>query len=188
MLVIDGAGAHPPDGVAASTWSEMLENYDKSPNCYRDEILEMLYSATNYSSKRRVKDFDFEEFDLEAARRAVADTLNSKASIPSLAKQFVVPFTDEESMRAQVATHNGTLKKGQKIVKTPVLDEHGVPTGTYLEEAVNETRRDRLSNTACANCGSPNDLKACSGCKQMYYCSRSCQRVSLNPIGQPSAD
>lgn len=69
------------------------------------------------------------------------------------------------------------MKKGLKIVTTPVLSEGGESTGQYLEEAVNETRRDRLSNTACAKYGSLNDLKACSGCRQICYCSRVCQKV-----------
>lgn len=176
-MVLDGAGAHPPDGVAASRWSATLRKFDKSPDRYRKEILELLYSATNYSSKPTAHDFDFDDFDLPATRQAVADALSSKASVPSVAKQFIVPFADGVSLRAEVAAHNKTLKKGQKIVTTPVLNEDGEPTGEYWEEAVNETRRDRLSNTACAQCGSPNDLKACSGCKQICYCSRSCQKV-----------
>ena len=74
-------------------------------------------------------------------------------------------------------TYPSTLKKGQTLVRTPVLRDDGTPSRVFMEEGVAAQRRDNPGVTACANCGSPHGLKACSGCKQRYYCSRSCQRV-----------
>lgn len=134
-----------------------------------------MYDSTSYSEQQYSSNFDFDHFSVMDTQRAVRAALDSKASIPSSSKQFVAPLIrNYEGIHGQFSNN---LKRGQKVVRTPVVNDFGIPTRTFMEEGVSAGRPDRPGNTACSNCGSPNNLKACSGCKQKYYCTRSCQRV-----------
>lgn len=54
------------------------------------------------------------------------------------------------------------------------MQSEKVGTNVTMDEKVAE-RRDRKKSTCCVACGNPKDLKTCSACKQIWYCSRSCQ-------------
>ncbi|KAJ7097162.1 hypothetical protein B0H15DRAFT_825041 [Mycena belliarum] len=49
--------------------------------------------------------------------------------------------------------------------------------GFGFYEELKKDGRDSRRATACAACGNPNDLKACSGCGQRFYCGQPCQRA-----------
>ena len=142
-----------------------------------------MFAADNYASVPYSSAYDLEQFSVERTQRAVSAALDSPASLRSVSKHFnhrLIEDEDDRTMRAKHVEENSMLRKGQTIVQKPVYDAEGNTTGTVLEEGVSESRRDNLGNTACANCGSPKNLKLCSGCRQKFFCSRSCQRVSLS--------
>ncbi|KAI0752966.1 MM3350-like domain-containing protein [Daedaleopsis nitida] len=182
VVVLDGAGGIPPDGeqTGSFSWADYLRKARHSTEGKRRAV-DALFGATNYSGKQRLAnplDFDFDVFDLEGTRRAVREALDSKASLPHASKQFVSPVgggldSSVEALMLRLGVYPRNLKRGAVIVQTPVAGSRY----TFLEEGVNETRRDNPGNTACACCGSPNDLKACGGCGQRYYCGKGCQKA-----------
>lgn len=182
VVVLGGSGTHPPAEVTPIRWAELLKSAEKSVYV-RKTVLEEMFASPNYATLPYSSAYDLEHFSVEETQKALLDALNSPASIRSMSKHYDQDFTDISgegpTIRAILAEHNrGFLKKGQTLVKAPVLDAAGNHTGAFVEEGgVSETRRDNPDSTACSNCGSPNDLKVCSGCRQKFFCSRSCQRV-----------
>ena len=185
MIVLDGAGGIPPDGEQAGTfsWAHYLQEAARSP-AGRRKAVSVLFGATNYSHKSppaNAATYDFDAFDLEGTRRAVRDALDSKASLPYASKKFVSPvgnrtlesLFDDEAVLTRLGMSLKDLKKGVALAQTPVNGS----SLTFLEEGVSVARKDNPGNTACAYCGSPNDLKACAACGQRYYCSKECQKV-----------
>lgn len=164
-----------------------MKNVDKSVKS-RKEALDTMYDSTGYSSHCRDPNFEFNCFSVDQTQKAVLAALDSKLSVPGSSKHFVTPLTLDFDEKTHF--YPNSLRKGQKLVRTPMFREDGSPMHVFMEEGVAEKRRDNPGNTACSNCGSPHNLKACSGCKQRYYCSRSCQRVrphlaSFYPILKP---
>ena len=190
VVVLDGAGGIPPDGEQTGTfnWAEYLRTAAVSPVGKRIAV-EALFGATNYIQAGRQLlvdplEYDFDAFDLEGARRAVKEAVDSKASLPYASKRFVAPvggggieaLLSDESVMTRLGIDPRKLKRGLGIAQTPVP---GSTSGMFMEEGVNMHRKDNPGNTACANCGSPNDLKACGNCGQRYYCTKECQKASL---------
>lgn len=124
--------------------------------------------------------YSFDEFDIDECRAEVQAALDSKASLSYASKKFVVPVGDspEKLMQADGIAGRGInvkdMKKGHAVVQTPVGQR-----GQFMEEGVKATRRDNPTDTACAWCGSPHGLMACTGCRQRYYCSKVCQKVGF---------
>ena len=177
VIVTGGKGAHLPDGVAWPVWRDLVADVDKGPK-YRAAALEKMYTeSSSYQKQRRDPNFDFDHFSVPETQAAVQAALDSKTSLASSSKQYVFPMVEDYEEKSK-AFHPG-LKKGQKILRTVL------PGGTILQEGVATRRPDHPDVTACSNCGSPSNLKACSGCKQKYYCSRSCQRVCHYNDGMP---
>ncbi|KAJ7600478.1 hypothetical protein C8J56DRAFT_1019636 [Mycena floridula] len=106
----------------------------------------------------------------EQTYRAVTAALGSKGSFAPGAKVFNMPLTPEGisagSPRANVS------RKTTKEITVPETDSIA---GGHWEE-LKKDGRDSSRSTACAACGSPHDLKACSGCRQRFYCSAPCQK------------
>lgn len=108
--------------------------------------------------------------------------LDSKASVPGASKKFVTPVAGrereargDEGQASRLGVHPSEMKKGVGVVQT-------APGGRgFWEEGVAARRMDNPGNTACAWCGSPNELKACARCKQRFYCGRECQKVRAVP-------
>ncbi|GJE93646.1 zf-MYND domain-containing protein [Phanerochaete sordida] len=174
VVVLGGTGAHPPDGVASWRWIDLMQKVDASAKD-RKAALDVLYESSGYAGQRWDPHFDFAEFSVPATQRAVAAAVASKLSVPGGAKHFSALLAAGAD---DALVYPSTLKKGQRLVRTPVPRADGAPARVFMEEGVAQERRDNPANTACANCGSPHGLKACSGCKQRYYCSRSCQRAN----------
>ncbi|RDX42291.1 hypothetical protein OH76DRAFT_135689 [Lentinus brumalis] len=185
VAVLDGAGGIPPDGEQIGTfhWADYLRKAARSPVGKRKAVA-ALFGATNYiqAGKKPPADpfsYDFDAFDLEGTRRAVRDALDSKASLPYASKKFVSPIGEQtpesmlsdESVMLRLGMRLKDMKKGTALAQVPVSDT------TFLEEGVSVGRKDNPGNTACANCGSPSDLKACGACGQRYYCSKTCQKA-----------
>ena len=179
VVVLGGTGAHPPDGVAWFQWVQAMEEINKRPEA-RKQAIDLLRNSNGYKSRYVSPNFDFNAFSAIDAQRAIQEALDSKMSIPAASKRIAVPMVPN-AVPDPTGIKQG-LRKGQKYVRTALKDEFGVPTGSFMEEGVAEKRRDNPANTACASCGSPNNLKACSGCKQRYYCSRTCQRVCRSTL------
>ncbi|KAI0824473.1 MM3350-like domain-containing protein [Trametes gibbosa] len=189
VVILDGAGGTPPDGEHTGTWpwAAQLRDADASPAGKRKAV-KTLFEATNYEGVPRPvvpEEYDFDHFDLETARVRVRRALDSKASMPGASKKVVIDFEgremetseDELAMMVKLGILPGEMKKGTRVVRRPVAGAAEGDEGVYWEEGVAEGRRDNPGNTACAWCGSPSDLKACSRCKQRYYCGKECQKA-----------
>ncbi|RDX42292.1 hypothetical protein OH76DRAFT_135518 [Lentinus brumalis] len=185
VAVLDGAGGILPDGELIGTfaWADRLRQAARSPTAKRKAV-STLFEATNLTQagKRPPANpdaFDLDAFDLEGTRRAVRDALDSKASLPYASKKFVSPIgapthesmLSDEAVKLRLGMSLKDMKKGTALAQVPVSDR------TFLEEGVSVGRKDNPGNTACANCGSPSDLKACAACGQRYYCSKACQKA-----------
>ncbi|GJE93652.1 zf-MYND domain-containing protein [Phanerochaete sordida] len=176
VTVLGGSGTHCPQDLTPVKWAELLAAADRS-TVRVPEALRQLFQSQNYAHTPFSAAYSLEHFSAGDTQRALAAALDSPASVRSMSKQFAAMLDgSDRTPRAHDAPD--TLKRGQQIVATEVLDAEGKPTGVFLEEGVAKSRRDHPDTTACANCGSPNNLKVCSGCKKKYFCSRSCQRVS----------
>ena len=184
--MLDGAGDMLPEDNGTFGWADQLKRAQTSPVAKRQAV-QALFEAKNYKQNRVRPDerdwfhWDFDGFDMERTRKAIKEALESNASVPSLSKHFVQPIGDspEEVMspsgvRSRLGIDPQTMKKGTRLLQTPLDPISGV----FLEEGVNTRRKNEKGNTACAQCGNPNDLRACSQCKQWYYCSKECQKVS----------
>ncbi|OJT04251.1 hypothetical protein TRAPUB_5041 [Trametes pubescens] len=180
--VLGGTGGTPPDGQLTGTWhwADYLARAEKSLGAKRDAVA-VLFGATNYEGRlppTLPTQYDFDAFDAEEARRRVRQALDSKASMPSASKKVVTPIgkdaLDDDVVMLRLGVHPSKMKKGTVLVRTPVA---GSTVGAFWEEGVRDRRMDNPGNTACAQCGSPNELKACAKCKQRYYCGKACQKA-----------
>lgn len=71
-------------------------------------------------------------------------------------------------------TDHHTAEKGtENTLKEEWSESTGMPS--YMSETV-ATRRDKGDNTLCAECGSPHNLKLCSGCKKIRFCGKDCHK------------
>ncbi|EIW53792.1 uncharacterized protein TRAVEDRAFT_133412 [Trametes versicolor FP-101664 SS1] len=181
--VLDGAGGTPPDGQLTGTWhwADYLARASKSLSAKREAVI-ALFGATNYEGRlppTLPTQYDFDAFDLQEARARVRQALDSKASMPGASKKVVTPIAknardDDLAVMLRLGVHPSEMKKGTVLVRTPVA---GSTVGAFWEEGVRDRRMDNPGNTACAQCGSPNELKACARCKQRYYCGKACQKA-----------
>ncbi|KAI0752967.1 hypothetical protein C8Q80DRAFT_487574 [Daedaleopsis nitida] len=179
ISLIDGAGGILPDGgsgsFGTSDWAINLRIADISEAGKR-KLVSQVFGATNFSDKVQPRDpltYDFDAFNIEGTRLVILD---SKASLPYASKKAVSPVgehTVESLMKNENVSSIGRnpkdLKKGTSVVRTKVDDT------VFWEEGQSTVRRDNPKNTACASCGSPQDLKTCAKCGQRFYCSRECQ-------------
>lgn len=181
VVILGGSGTHPPAEVTPWHWADLLRTADKN-NAGREETLREMFASMNYASLPYSSAYNLEFFSVEETQKAVSGAFDSPASLRSMSKHLNQDFTDVDdggqSVRATLAEHNQTLRKGQALMTFPVYDADGNPTGRVVEEGVSESRRDNPSHTACANCGSPKNLKVCTGCRQRFFCSRSCLRTA----------
>lgn len=108
-------------------------------------------------------------FDLEAARKRLKDAISTKHS---------------ERSNPEIATYR--MADGARIT--------GKLRDLYDDEpkTVPVERRDKKKVALCVKCGSPNNLKGCSRCKLVFYCSQVCQKADWKeghkeicvPVGQ----
>ncbi|OCH87595.1 hypothetical protein OBBRIDRAFT_735878 [Obba rivulosa] len=188
VVALGGAGCNPPDGNGLGThaFADMLDKA-RSSIVERRKLIKKMFEAMNYSPvgaswpASAPPDFDFDHFDLEATQAAINVALDSPASLPYASKKIVHPLNMDahksSATASRIGQHPSQLKRGIAVAQTPVRPGSFIGDGKmFLEEGVNKSRIDRPTNTACASCGSPNDLMACAGCRRRFYCKRECQR------------
>ncbi|KAI0687800.1 hypothetical protein C8T65DRAFT_129949 [Cerioporus squamosus] len=120
----------------------------------------------------------FDVFDIEETRKAIRDALDSPASLPWASKQYIRPGPATR-MKAVLGQGGQQLRGRARIMKKGQAMSHelvGEGGGVILEEGRNEDRSDNPGNTACANCGSPHNLRQCKRCRRRFYCGAVCQK------------
>lgn len=170
VIVLEGSGMCPPENKQGnSNWKRMINLIENGTMSEQRRILDEVFSEVNYVERGwKRSEFDVDKFDVEDARRAVANALNSHGSVAG--RGFTTRLSEGNTLAEMMR------QKGQAIKRTPDILN---PTGGVWEETIS-TKRDNLRKSACANCGSPNDLKVCDLCRQRYYCSRACQKVGCH--------
>ncbi|EFN53808.1 hypothetical protein CHLNCDRAFT_136514 [Chlorella variabilis] len=167
--VLDGAMACPPEdssgmeGSGSGSYQEFL-----------DQMLDPAYQRTAEYRTRMHKarrGFQPQRFVLAEAQAALEAALASRASVSSGSKQFVTPlgmWGDGRHGAGVDGLIGGALGRGQQ------LRQQAEPTGSILTETV-ATCKDPRGVAVCANCGNPNNLMSCGGCKLLRFCGRQCQ-------------
>jgi hypothetical protein len=174
VQVLGGSGICPMEnGKGNDTWAEHIETLTKSGTpAARRELLSEIYSMPNYTDRgwnKRSK-FDPDYFDLAETTRAVMAALGTKLSYSPGAMTFKMPLAPEALL--------GPLSASKRKTTREVTMSPGDSFGFF--EELKKDGRDSRRATACAACGNPNDLKACSGCGQRFYCGQACQKVRLH--------
>lgn len=181
VQLLEGALACPPEdsrgfgGMGSDAYQEeVLDCFGpgkRLPRERQDEANE----ANNVSGQ-----FDAYKFDLEEARRRVKEAISSKASVKGGELQYSIPVSQlmgrgnsgarsggfgglgmgpspgEDPMKFRAAG----LKSAHRVQKKIDLDD------PYADELVRkEDEKDPKKDRVCGECGSPNDLMKCSGCK-----------------------
>ncbi|KAK9802771.1 hypothetical protein WJX73_000857 [Symbiochloris irregularis] len=167
-LVLDGAMACPPEdsngleGMGNRAYQPFLDKVlaakqGTSPKAQRKyrELCASVSSGLNYKSRM----YDPHDFDVEEAQDAVKAAFRGKASVSQGSKIFNHPLQPEGSAEWFEAP------PGAHTQRTQMDPQCTCPHAPYMSEAVS-TRRDQKDDTGCAECGKPNDLKVCSGCKE----------------------
>lgn len=160
VQVLDGSGASVAEDIGGcSDWQKMTEEYAKPATSPHEkfDIMHRAFHSYNY----RLRDWDpegwsFDWFDLSDARRAIKKALNSPTS--TYGKPSVSGVSDRDKVvYISVDPDTGRTRE----VASPILDS--------------------VRRSACAECGRPDGLKVCTGCRARYYCSGGCQQVSDDP-------
>lgn len=133
-------------------------------------------SATNHKGIIKGRgDLDPAAFSVENTQRNVLAALASAASVRQGPKQFTMPMHPEALRGDPMGVK---LKRGQTVVRE-FAEREGNEDGFGLRGFSSETisnRRDKAGVALCAKCGTPHGLKACSGCKKIWYCGPVCQK------------
>jgi len=165
VTILEGRGQCPAEDCHGNlSYAKMLYKLAEGTGRQRHKVISEVQRALNYSSKGRISvaTWDPKKFDIEAARGELAAALASLASARTGPKSFTTAI--HPSAIDTAPGMFGPLKRGQEVVH-----KSGEDVGSFMSETVNH-RRDRLKAALCALCGSPNNLKACSGCRKIFYC------------------
>ncbi|KAK9813589.1 hypothetical protein WJX73_008847 [Symbiochloris irregularis] len=163
-LVLDGAMACPPEDsnglgdMGLQPYQKFLTKVLKAKRgtSHRDKrkYRDLCASASGLNYKDKV--YDPHDFSVEDAQEAVKAAFRSKASVPQGSKVFSTPLQPGAQALLESSYPPNT---STRIQRDDPRDR------SFMSEAV-ATRRDRKSDTGCAECGRPNELKLCSGCRQ----------------------
>ena len=157
VQVLDGSGAPIAEDIGGcGEWQEMTEDYAKPTTTphERFDIMHRAFHSLNYRERDwDPQDWSFDWFDIGDAQRGIKMALNSPTT--TYGRRPVTGVPD----------HNMILRR--------VTD----PETGQIRDAVSPIL-DRVHRSACAECGRPDGLKVCTGCRGRYYCSENCQRVS----------
>jgi len=145
----------------------MLERYETETRREKNDVLSEIFNSVNYLDRGwRLVSWSLDWFDIDDARMTVTKALNGPTSIPG--RQYLAPLVEGAGSNLGFG-----LKKRETLVRT--LDSDF--SGGFFEEVI-LTKRDNIRASACAQCGNPNNLRPCTGCKKRYCCSKECQKVS----------
>ncbi|KAF8802479.1 hypothetical protein BYT27DRAFT_7196671 [Phlegmacium glaucopus] len=173
--VLNGKGMCPGENMHGSLqYEDFLNDYDAAS--YKDKVEKKreILQCPNYKSFGKPPSlFDPATFDVQAARGRLLEALSGPNSVRSGSKKFSMPMMPGgEAMLDEMGQKY--LKKGQSIIKKPDDESLG-----YWHETKSSTK-DRRREAVCASCGKPAaqdvQLKTCSGCRQVLYCSAEHQK------------
>ncbi|CAA7267050.1 unnamed protein product [Cyclocybe aegerita] len=174
--IIDGKGMCPGENLHGSLqYNDFLKEYDEASYAEKVEKKREIFDTPNYKSFGKPPLlFNPEVFDIQAANERLAEALGGPNSVRSGSKKFMMPVMP--GAEGLMDSMDGKwLKKGQSIVKTHDQENFG-----YWNETTSSTK-DRRREAVCASCGKPAardvQLKQCSGCRQVLYCSPDHQKA-----------
>ena len=163
VLVLDGQmSALPEDSVGSpgfkgpTGYQELLDIWSNLGNKKKLKLQQTIAEALNYVN---LPPFDPYYFDLKQCQLDLSRAFCSRASISSGSKVVIYP-SGKEKLRSAITTR-GNIKEMTKILKNG---------SAFIRETIS-SKRDQKNNTLCYNCGSPNDLQSCGGCRMVWYCS-----------------
>ncbi|KDQ60453.1 hypothetical protein JAAARDRAFT_67997 [Jaapia argillacea MUCL 33604] len=169
--IIDGHGMCPAENMNGNNqYADFLKGLEAASGREKLEEKRKILQSPNYSDyKVPASAFDHTKFDLKLATTRLNAALASSKSVPSGAKVYNMPFHPDAAQMSQ-ARDQPSLRKGQSVEQK--FDE----SGGYWQETTSNAR-DRRGESVCAACGKPagKELKACSGCKKVLYCSQAHQ-------------
>ncbi|KAJ7610451.1 MM3350-like domain-containing protein [Roridomyces roridus] len=176
VQILDGSGICPAENSKGNeAWSERIETLaDRTtPASKRRELLSDVNSMPNYTDRgwHRRPSFDPDYFDLAETTGAVMTALGTKLSYSPGAKMYKMP------MKLEALLDDGPTFPSKRQTTREVTFAEGEEISFGFFEELKKDGRDSRRATACAACGNPNDLKACSGCGQRFYCGQACQKA-----------
>jgi len=161
VVVYEGGGACPPEdsnGFHGGGGYYYMKALQSNSVNYKEAS-----SSFNYNGKR----FNPLEFSLPECRKRVKEALSSTLSMltqPKIVSSHLNPSVALEQ-------HYSPNSKTEALVSHPwAVDEQN----SVVHEVV-RTSRDYSHLALCCHCGNPHDLKVCSSCRGIRYCSRECQ-------------
>ncbi|KZP34258.1 hypothetical protein FIBSPDRAFT_971101 [Athelia psychrophila] len=170
VVVLEGRGMCPPEdnGRGNRNWAEDIYNLKNGTMRERNEIVSKVMGALNYRSLNLTRsDIDPARFSVFTAQNAVHAALGSPASVRTGAKVHHIPM--REGAFDPTGDNERMLNGGKKLRKGETIKQNISPGFTGLDTETISTRRDNVDQAACAKCGSPHNLKACSVCKMIFY-------------------
>mmetsp|Transcript_21977 Transcript_21977/g.36662 ORF Transcript_21977/g.36662 Transcript_21977/m.36662 type:complete len:509 (-) Transcript_21977:60-1586(-) len=188
VAVLGGDMACPPeDGFGlqrsgpASYEDDILVQYAHQDPAKRRPLPSALQckigQATNIKSDR----FDPHAFRLEEAQERVARAIAGKASVRGGEMTFNCLLSNGSGMTMEHLMANLQVKSKKGVVAerhlAPGPGESEHTTRRFTEQMVRKKGKEPKGEAVCNVCGSPNDVKKCSECRNVYYCSRECQKV-----------
>eukprot|EP01111_Echinosteliopsis_oligospora_P016174 TRINITY_DN6617_c0_g1_i1.p1 TRINITY_DN6617_c0_g1~~TRINITY_DN6617_c0_g1_i1.p1 ORF type:complete len:482 (-),score=90.69 TRINITY_DN6617_c0_g1_i1:91-1389(-) len=162
-------------------WKEFLALKTTSPARYKASLMESQQQSWNLKDR---KNYDPMVFDIEDARKRIAEALASSASTQS--GKLFVHETGLGSKFPKISSdsRHEELGKGELDPFSPFPTAEGekridtrTSSGSFMTESI-RTEKDPKEIALCACCGKPDkDLLRCSACKKVRYCSRECQKT-----------
>ncbi|KAF9051935.1 MM3350-like domain-containing protein [Panaeolus papilionaceus] len=166
--VLEGRGMCPGENMKGCLhYIDFLDDYEKGSASKRAKLARDVLAAPNYKLfGAPVNQFDPSKFDIGATKARVSEALNSTSSVRSGAKQFTVPYVPQDPAKFD--------RPWMKDISLVVQHDDNADSGGYWNEVRSDTK-DKLRVACCAACGKPAsrgvDLKTCSGCRKVMYCS-----------------
>ena len=157
VQTLDGSGAPIAEDVGGcGEWQEMAEEYVKSTTTPTEkfDIMHKAFHSLNYRERGwDPPDWSFDWFDIGDAQRAIKKALNSPTN--AYGRQPMIGVPDYGKIVRRVTDQEtGEIRE----VASPVLDSVDLPAR------------------------GAEDPMVCAGYRGRYYCSRSCQQVSGDPL------
>ena len=193
VTVLDGAMRCPDeDGGGCKDYQmEVLDLYKKlqlSPRNFKvaRELASQCFERVNALNVREC--FRPEDFCLQERQLAVQQALRTRNWARNSTKvlgtkQAELPATDVGKIHALPFMKVAEL--GQIHVSRDYEDDGLSPTvgASLVRGETLNVKPDTKDLTLCCGCGNPLNLKSCSGCQCVWYCSKECQRACWKPDG-----
>lgn len=169
VQILDGKGMCPGENMRGSyQYENFLKAYDTDSYTEQVKKRREILDCPNYKGFGKPPSlFNIDAFDIGQANERLVAALGSPNSVRAGMKAFTMPINPSAH-----DSRTGKLKKGQSIQREWDHESHG-----YWQETTSNTK-DKRSQSACAACGKPGgqDLKTCSGCRAILYCSAEHQK------------